>query len=383
MRVERILALLLCVAGTAAGAPAAPTTEPGTQELTRIRGRIQSLTRKLQEIDRRASDVRTQEERLTVQLELARVRVSELESVLRSSRDQILHLRDEAGRIGKELEDRREMVRRQLQMLALLGKPGPLQLFFDAARGGNLASAMSTVTVLTRGQVRLMQEYGRLRDEHQHRLRDLNAVLVRAQREAADLEARREELERVQSQVARERARLERRRAATSNRLVDLRNREAALERLLNLLASKHRVTGRQDIRRFRGALPWPVEGVIRETFGRHRLKQYATYTVCNGLRLQTAGGTPVKAVFPGVVAYARYFKGYGNMVVVDHGSGVYSLVAGLATILVRRDQNVAMGSRLGLTSPPSEDGNFYLEVRIDGRAVDPRSWLRLSGGSS
>jgi len=118
-------------------------------------------------------------------------------------------------------------------------------------------------------------------------------------------------------------------------------------------------------------------------TFGRHRLKKYATYTVCNGLRLRTPGGLPVKAVFPGVVAFARYFKGYGNMVVIDHGRGVYSLVAGLATIFVRRSQNVVMGTRLGLTSPPRREGNIYMEVRVDGKPQDPRRWLRLKEDAS
>jgi septal ring factor EnvC (AmiA/AmiB activator) len=82
-------------------------------------------------------------------------------------------------------------------------------------------------------------------------------------------------------------------------------------------------------------------------------------------------------------VAYARHFKGYGNMVVLDHGGGVYSLVAGLATIHVRVDQRVTMGMRLGLAPPPSDDGNIYLEFRVGEKPEDPRRWLQLKGESS
>jgi septal ring factor EnvC (AmiA/AmiB activator) len=88
--------------------------------------------------------------------------------------------------------------------------------------------------------------------------------------------------------------------------------------------------------------------------------------------------GAPVEAVFPGVVAFARHFKGYGNMVVVDHGHGVYSLVAGLGTIHVRVNQSVTMGLRLGLAAPPSDDGNLYVEIRVGGEPQDPRRWLQL-----
>jgi septal ring factor EnvC (AmiA/AmiB activator) len=78
------------------------------------------------------------------------------------------------------------------------------------------------------------------------------------------------------------------------------------------------------------------------------------------------------------VVAFAQHFKGYGNMVVVDHGNDVFSLVAGLATIHVRLNQSVTMGLRLGLAAPPSEDGNLYFEIRVNEEPQDPRRWLQL-----
>jgi septal ring factor EnvC (AmiA/AmiB activator) len=121
----------------------------------------------------------------------------------------------------------------------------------------------------------------------------------------------------------------------------------------------------------------------VVQGFGRQRQPKYDTYTVCNGLRFAAPSGSEVSAVFSGVVAYAAHFKGYGNMVVLDHGNDVYSLVAGLATIHVRVDQRVTMGMRLGLASPPVEGGNVYLELRVAKKPEDPRRWLQLKGGSS
>ncbi len=368
--------------GVASGAPAnRADVPPREHDLRQIRSRIATLNATLQRLDRRTSDARAEEQRLTARLQLAKVRVLELEAVLQLSQKQIITLRHELGTITRELDRQREAVRVNLEMAALLGRPGPLQLLYDAARGGRLGRAVATVTVLMRGQVRLVNEYSELDRRHTEKLAELNQALVRAQGEAARLESRREELVRVRDGVRRERARLEHRRRAAARRLADLQGREAALERLLNLLASRHRWTGREDMRAYQGALPWPVDGSIAESFGRHRLATYASYTVCNGIRLRVPGQRPVKAIFPGVVAFARYFKGYGNMVVVDHGAGIYTLVAGLATIFVRRNQNVSMGTRLGLSSPPKQGGNIYVEIRVDGKAVDPRRWLRLKGG--
>jgi septal ring factor EnvC (AmiA/AmiB activator) len=323
--------------------------------------------------------VAAERERLTAELELAEARVRENELLLTKSRDEAELLRDQVRELADELEARREVVQSHLEMAALLGGPGPLQLLFDAARGGDLEQAVSTVAALTAAQVRLLQEYDELAAEHTERLAELSVILERAQDEARSLQARRAELATTRARVEDRMRTIERSQRATGNRLAELRQREQALTRLISVLSSRDRFTGKEDIRSYRGALPWPVEGPVVRTFGRHYLAKYSTYTVCNGLRFAAPGQTPVVAVFPGVVAYAQHFKGYGNMVVIDHGNGVYSLAAGLATILVRLDQRVSMGTKLGLASPPADDGNVYFEIRNGESPQDPRRWLQLA----
>lgn len=165
---------------------------------------------------------------------------------------------------------------------------------------------------------------------------------------------------------------------SAENQLADMRAREAALERLLKVVGQKKRFTAKEPMQRYRGALPWPAPGPVVQTFGKHFLARYATYTVCNGLRLAVVPGTLVKALFPGQVAFARHFKGYGNMVVVDHGGEVFSLVAGLSSIHARVDQRVEMGTPLGVAGLEKEEGNLYLEIRVGGKPQDPKGWLQL-----
>ena len=124
----------------------------------------------------------------------------------------------------------------------------------------------------------------------------------------------------MRTEVAQHLASLERSRARADASLDELRGRETSLQRLVGVLASKQRFTGKEDIRGYRGALPWPVEGPVVQGFGRQKLAKYSAYTVCNGIRFDSPSSASVNAVFPGVVAFARHFKGYGNMVVLDHG---------------------------------------------------------------
>ena len=352
-------------------------------QLVEIRDRIDHLEDRLGRLDKETESVEREREKLDAELDLADARVREVELLLTISGGEAARLRAEAEDLAAQIDVRRELLDRHLEVMALLGRPGPIQLFFDAYRGGELEDAVWTVSVLTAGQIRLFEEYREISRQHAVRLAELSKTLSLAKEDAQTLEARRNELESVRNRVALRLKELERSRNSADARLEDLRARETALERLVGVLASRQRFTGREDIRGYRGALPWPVEGRVVQGFGRQRLPEYATYTVCNGLRFDVPGSAPVTAVFPGVVAFARYFKGYGNMVVLDHGHDVYSLVAGLGTIHVRVDQSVTMGMRLGLSSPPADSGNIYLEFRVGQKPIDPRHWLQLKGGPS
>ena len=370
------VALVPLVAG--AGDP-----DDRTGQLDRVRARIAVLEARLQEVGRERAGVSAERAGLEAELELAEARVRELELVLERSRDEAVDLKDEATRLGEELDHRRKALSLHLEMLSVLGRPGPLQLLYDAARGGNLEQALGTVAVLTAGQARLMEEYLEVEAQRGQRLAELSRIMAGAQHEAAELVSRRESLAGLRDRVAARLKELERSERRTTDALAEMREREQALGRLMELLGEEQRRPRGRTSGVSRGALPWPAPGRVVQCFGRHHLPRYATYTLCNGVRLDAPSGAPVTAVFGGVVAYAQHFKGYGNMVVVDHGNQVFSLAAGLATIFVRVNQRVGMGLELGMAPPPTAEGNVYLEIRVGGRPEDPQRWLQLEEGRS
>ncbi len=371
-----------CLALCLAAAPVyARPISPEQSQLQAIRTRIRALQTRLERLHGKVTDAAAERDRFKIALELARARVQELELKLTDSRNEILRLRKETEKLAHDLDSRREVLAASLQMAALLGRPGSLRLFVDSVRGGDLEQMLDSVTVLTAGQARLMQEYEALRLERRERLADLSRTMETARAEADSLEARRRELTEVEKRAEKRLKKLERQERKAQTTLDDLNERAAALERLMVRLEGRNRLEPDEDIRRYRGALPWPVVGRIAESFGRHLLPEYATYTVCNGIRLDVPSGTRPKAVFPGEVAFARYFKGYGNTVVLDHGHGVYSVTAGLATILVHVGQRVSIGAAIGVAGTNASGGNLYFEIRAGGRAVNPLHWLQLKEG--
>lgn len=100
---------------------------------------------------------------------------------------------------------------------------------------------------------------------------------------------------------------------------------------------------------------------------------------VNKGIDISAPSGQTVTAVKSGSVVYAGWFKGYGMLVMVDHGNGIYSLYAHLANISVGKGQTVNTGTPLGTVGDTgfTTEPCLHFELRIDGQPVNPSGWLR------
>jgi septal ring factor EnvC (AmiA/AmiB activator) len=123
----------------------------------------------------------------------------------------------------------------------------------------------------------------------------------------------------------------------------------------------------------FRGDLDWPVAGTVKGRFGRGSRPK--------GIEIATAEGASARAIHEGVVAYADSFAGFGNLVIVDHGSQTFSLYGDLLDIAVAKGARVERGQPVGSVGPlptsPSGTAGLYFELRVDGQPVDPLQWFK------
>jgi septal ring factor EnvC (AmiA/AmiB activator) len=113
--------------------------------------------------------------------------------------------------------------------------------------------------------------------------------------------------------------------------------------------------------------------------FGRVVNPRFNTVTVQKGVDIRAPAGAEVRAIAPGRVAHAGWFRGYGNLVIVDHGDGFHSLVAHLASMNTAMGEEVEAGTLLGTVgdSGSLKGPYLYFELREGGRPVDPGAWLR------
>jgi septal ring factor EnvC (AmiA/AmiB activator) len=126
------------------------------------------------------------------------------------------------------------------------------------------------------------------------------------------------------------------------------------------------------------GKLPLPIGGkIVKE--GRHAGS--GGQNGQKGIYIEGAAGAEVKAVFPGRVEFSGQMKGYGEMIILNHGSRYFSISARLAKRNRREGDMIKAGEVIGFLGP-SDGANppkLYFEVRL-GRTLGPRQWLKASG---
>jgi septal ring factor EnvC (AmiA/AmiB activator) len=132
-----------------------------------------------------------------------------------------------------------------------------------------------------------------------------------------------------------------------------------------------------------RGKIPWPVSGKIMLSFGRNRNKEFNEWVDNTGIQIAAPTGTPFRAVAAGRVRYADWFKGYGKLVILDHGKGYYSLYAQAAELSVSEGAEVTPGQVLGTVGDTGSlyadqwGTSLYFEIRQNGIPQDPVRWLK------
>jgi septal ring factor EnvC (AmiA/AmiB activator) len=127
-----------------------------------------------------------------------------------------------------------------------------------------------------------------------------------------------------------------------------------------------------------KGSLPRPSAGVVEVGFGKVVNPRFNTVTLQKGVDIRAPMGTPVQAVAPGTVVYSGALRGYGNLLIIDHGGGYHTLMAHLATLEAAVGANVEAGQQVGTVGDTGslKGAYLYFEIRKAGQAVDPAPWL-------
>jgi len=127
-----------------------------------------------------------------------------------------------------------------------------------------------------------------------------------------------------------------------------------------------------------RGTLPYPVVGRLERRYG----APAGGGLTSKGISIATVDGAQVVAPYAGRVVYAGAFRGYGQLLIIEHGEGYHSLMAGLTRIDSVIGQWVLAGEPIGVMGrAKGENPSLYVELRRNGRPINPLPWLAARKG--
>lgn len=127
-----------------------------------------------------------------------------------------------------------------------------------------------------------------------------------------------------------------------------------------------------------RGQLRLPVRGELVGRFGAPRADGGTTW---KGVFIRTGVGADVRAVAEGEVVFSDWLRGYGNLLIIDHGSDYLSIYGNNDALLKEVGDRVAGGDAVASvgSSGVGGDSGLYFEIRHQGQALDPMQWVRLN----
>jgi septal ring factor EnvC (AmiA/AmiB activator) len=370
---------------------------------------IQAEQRKLRQTEqqirdekRKAAEARARETSVLAELEQVEQRLADkhkeiarLDTRITRAQSEVTGLRGEVQQLSRQRAGQEQALGRRLRaMYKVHAQGGALPLLLSGDDPVARAVAVRHLASLAALDARLIQEYRGTSD----RLEDRRRREETRQRELADLksDAQREQADSDRDAAKRRvlLAKVRDERAYHERMVGELTEAARRLEAFINDLQAKQRRLARvpppkgvaippgAGFGNLRGRLPWPTEGRIISAFGAQVHPRFGTRTFRNGVDIEANEGRDVAAVYGGHVIYTGWFKGYGNLIILDHDNEYYTLYAHIAEIGVKEGDDVRQGQRIGTVGDTGslEGPRLYFEVRYQGKPQDPEQWLRQRG---
>jgi len=353
-------------------------------EQPELEARLEQLRQEIARIQVRLDADLASRDVLRLELAQAERSVAEVERSRRETRlalsetgRRIQALEHRIATIAAEADQVSALLGAQLRVAHQQGGQSRLKLLLNQDDPRMLARQMAYHGYLSRARLALLAELDSLNQQ----LNAGRAELALEQQQLLALEAR--QLEQLGAlQTARQERDAALRQLQTqiesqSVRLAQIEQDAAELEQLLEELALALQDIPMElevpSILSLQGQLPMPAGGALKRRFGDARGGELRW----NGWLIGAAAGTAVRAIAHGRVAYADWLRGYGMLLIIDHGDGVMSLYGHNESLLHRVGDWVAPGDAIAQVGESGGgEAGLYFELRRDGRPVNPANWL-------
>ncbi|MBI4709501.1 MAG: peptidoglycan DD-metalloendopeptidase family protein [Nitrospirae bacterium] len=350
-------------------------------ELKEIQKKLSSEKQKVQEIIKKEGSILSELEKINRALALKREELAHYDKQLAQTRTKIRQLEGDITILSSKLESRKQFLKQRLRSLYKQQHGEIAVILFSAKDYQDLIKKSRNINFIAYYDRKLMDIYSSEIKELNEKMQQMEVLKKeleinknQVKKKADEMQAERGKKDSLLASVKKERSSYEKM----------IRELEESSKRLLDLIKRLEEkelppsITGK-GFAALKGWLPWPIDGKILVPFGSYKNPEFNIPVFKNGIEIKAGTREAARAVAGGKVVYADWFKGYGQLLIINHGGGYHTLYAHLSEIFhkvgdtVKAQQTVGKVGESGLLNTPS----LYFEIRYKGKPLNPAQWLK------
>lgn len=347
------------------------------------RQKLENVKKQIEQQEKSIEKQRVKHQFLTNLLKKAEREIADVARALntigkdkKANHKKVLELQAERQGLTAEKEQHKKLLAGQLSSMYVTGKHDYSKLLLNQQEPGKLERVLGYYEYLNRARTENLDRIETILE----RLAQIDAQLADALNALDELEknqkAKQQQLNNHQRERRKTIAQIQRKLKTEAQQLEQLKDDEQALtEALARIKEQVTRAIELAGLSHLKGELGWPVNGRLSNRFGKKRRGSLRW----KGVRIDSQSGTPVKTVHQGMVLFADWLKGFGWVIVVDHGEGYMSLYGHNQTLLKGVGEKVETGEPIALVgkSGGQAKSGLYFELRHQGVAINPAFWCK------
>ncbi|MBI5846474.1 MAG: peptidoglycan DD-metalloendopeptidase family protein [Nitrospirae bacterium] len=359
--------------------PSISLAAPTELEYKKIQEKIDEEKKKLTAAQEREASVLNELDEVNKRLSIAETDLRKYRSNLRQTETTIGGIAIEMEKIKRSLERQKNWIRRKLRAMNRLGYGG--DVLTQVLSAGDMAQLMRTWKYLE--HVTLYEN--RILKTYRDNLQKLDAEQKKLEGLKIEFKTRQDKVRSKEAELAEKKKEKEtilysvRTEKATRQKMIS--ELKEASRRMLDIIRESTKTDNYEGkgFTQLKGKLLWPADGKIAIPYGSHKDPQFDTPVFRNGVHIQTDSSGDARAVYGGKVIFAEWFKGFGQLVIINHGSGYHTLYGNLSEIFSKVGDIIKENQVIGKvgTSGVLNAQGIYFEIRYKGKPLDPAQWLK------
>lgn len=378
---ESFILLTLCILLFALCAmPSASCTYAATpqEEYKKIQKDIKKHKEKLKKAERHEYSILADLEKTNQNLTMVEAELRKYRKKRREIELDIARVENEISLSRSKIEKYREWIKRRLKAMQKYGHSSDIVMLLSSTDDvSQMMKRLKNLQYIILYENRVLNIYKENLKGLSERERHLS--MLRAKLMENEERVRAKEVALIENKKAKEEL-LAYIRSEKSSYERMLRELREASKKLLEIIreSEKAGVYSAKGFSGLKGRLPWPVKGKVALNYGLQRDPQFNTAIFRSGIFIKTGAELSAKAIHSGKVVFAEWFKGYGQLMIVNHGDGYHTLYGSLSEIFSKVGDIIKKGQiigRVGNSGILNEPG-LYFELRYKGKPLDPLQWL-------